>query len=265
MPARRVVASENVKDCRGRVAIERGPLVYCVEGADHNGHALDLILPEDAQLTPEHRADLLGGVTVLTGQGLTAFRDEAGQPKSQPAKITMIPYYAWCHRGPNEMNVWLPRSLEGSTPRPAPTLASQSRISASHHWQNDDPSALNDQVLPKSSIDHEISRFTWWDHRGTTEWVQYDFAAAAKIAGVEIYWFDDTGRGQCKVPKSWKLLYRDGEAWKEVNATGVYGTAKDQFNVVNFEPVEAKALRIEVQLQPDVSGGILEWRVTPAK
>lgn len=265
LPARRVVAHENIKDCQGRVAIERGPLVYCVEGADNDGHALHLILPEDAKLTPEHRADLLGGVTVLTGQGLAAVRDTAGQAKAQPAKLTMIPYYAWCHRGPNEMNVWLPRSLDGAMPLPTPTLASQSRISVSHCWQNNDPKALNDQILPRNSIDHDIPRFTWWDHRGTTEWAQYDFAAAAKVSGVEVYWFDDTGRGQCKVPKSWKVLYRDGEAWKDVKPAGEYGTARDQFNVANFEPVETNALRLEVQFQPEVSGGLLEWRVMPAK
>lgn len=265
MPARRVVAHEKVKDCVGRVAIERGPLVYCVEGADHEGRALQLMLPEEIQLAPEHHADLLGGVTVLTGQGQAAVCDAAGQVASQPVKLTMIPYYAWCHRGPNEMNVWLPRSMDGAVPLPTPTLATQSRISFSHHWPSDNLTALNDQVLPKSSLDHDVPRFTWWDHRGTSEWVQYDFAASARVAGVEVYWFDDTGRGQCRVPKSWKVLYSDGDAWKDVRPGGEYGTARDQFNGVNFEPVETKALRIEVQLQPDASGGILEWRLTPAK
>ena len=68
MPVRRVLAHENVVDDRGRVAIERGPIVYCVEGADHGGRVLNLVLPDDAQLTPEHRADLLGGVTVLVAK-----------------------------------------------------------------------------------------------------------------------------------------------------------------------------------------------------
>ncbi len=57
---------------------------------------------------------------------------------------------------------------------------------------------------------------TWWDHRGTTEWVQYDFAAPKKISSTEIYWFDDTGEGECRVPQSWRLLYKSGDAWVPV-------------------------------------------------
>ncbi len=101
-----------VEGNRGRVAIERGPIVYCVEGADHDGKVLDLYLPDEVALTPEHRPDLLGGVTVLTGEAERAHRADDGSVASQPAKLTMIPYYAWCHRGANEMAVWLPRSIE---------------------------------------------------------------------------------------------------------------------------------------------------------
>jgi hypothetical protein len=132
---------------------------------------------------------------------------------------------------------------------------------ASHCWQNDQVEALNDGVLPKNSIDHDIPRFTWWDHRGTVEWVQYDFAKPRSVSSVEVYWFDDTGIGACRVPASWRLLYRDGTEWKPVAATGAYGTARDAFNAVSFAPVTTSALRIEAQLQSEVSAGILEWRV----
>ena len=52
----------------------------------------------------------------------------------------------------------------------------------------------------RSSDDQEIPRFTWWDHRGTAEWVQYDFAKPTTVSTVSVYWFDDTGRGGCRVP-----------------------------------------------------------------
>jgi hypothetical protein len=64
------------------------------------------------------------------------------------------------------------------------------------------------------------------------------------------------------VPKSWKLLYRDGNAWKPVAAAGEFGTRPDAWNRVAFPTVQTTALRIEVQLQPEFSGGILEWRVS---
>jgi len=82
-----------------------------------------------------------------------------------------------------------------------------------------------------------------------------------KVSAVEVYWFDDTGVGQCRVPKSWRLEWHDGQTWKPVAPAGPYGVAKDKFNRVPFEPVTARQLRIVVTLQPEFSGGILEWRV----
>lgn len=261
MPIRRVLANEQVEFDRGRVAVERGPLVYCVEGADHDGTVLDVWLADDVALTPEHKSDLLGGVTVLEGETSGVYRSEDGTIRSRPKAITMIPYYAWCHRGANEMQVWLPRSANLAVVPPLPTIAGTSKATASHNWQSDAVGAMNDQIEPANSIDHSIPRFTWWDHRGTAEWVQYDFAKPAKVSKVEVYWFDDTGRGRCRIPQSWKLLYRDGKSWKPVETSVEFGTAKDRFVEVQFTPVETDALRIEAQMQPEFSGGILEWRV----
>jgi hypothetical protein len=261
MPVRRVLANEAVEDDRGRVAIERGPIVYCIEGADHDGRVLNVFLPDDATLRPEHRADLLGGVTVLEGTAEAACRNDRGEVASKPVALAMIPYYAWCHRGPNEMAVWLPRSAELAEVPPLPTIASTSRVSASHSWPPDGVAGLNDQVEPKSSIDHSIARLTWWDHRGTNEWVQYDFRKPARVSGVEIYWFDDTGRGQCRVPDSWQLLARQGDQWKPVEGASSLGVEKDKYNRVTFDPITTDGLQIQVRLQQKFSGGILEWRV----
>jgi hypothetical protein len=134
--------------------------------------------------------------------------------------------------------------------------------SASHCFGRDGVSAMNDQVEPKDSCDHTIPRFTWWDHRGTKEWAQYDLEEPRKVSAVEVYWFDDErAKRHCRVPKSWRLLYKDAGDWKPVAATGDFGTALDKFNRVEFEPVQATALRIEVELKPEFSGGILEWKV----
>ena len=102
MAVRRVVADERVVDDRGKVALERGPLVYCAEGADNAGAVLDLVLPDAAALTTKTRPDLFGGVTAIEARATT--RD--GRPKT----LTAIPYYAWSHRGAGEMAVWLPRT-----------------------------------------------------------------------------------------------------------------------------------------------------------
>ncbi len=93
LPVRRVMSHENIEDNRGRVAVERGPLVYCAEGIDNGGSALDLTLPDDAPLVVERDEGLLGGMTKICSGG-----------------VTLIPYYAWSHRGAGEMNVWLARA-----------------------------------------------------------------------------------------------------------------------------------------------------------
>ncbi len=101
MPIRRVIADDKVKDDIGKTALVRGPLVYCAEWVDNDNKVLDMVIPDNAKLQAEQKQDLLGGVTVITGNIL----DESGSER----KLTAIPYYAWSHRGPGEMAVWMPR------------------------------------------------------------------------------------------------------------------------------------------------------------
>ena len=145
----------------------------------------------------------------------------------------------------------------------APKVAQPSpyKITASHCFASDSIQAVGDGLEPASSADHDIPRLTFWDHRGTTEWVQYDFGAPKEVSTCGIYWFDDTGVGQCRVPKAWRLLCHADGQWKPVLDAAGAGVAKDAWNKKGFPPVRTTALRIEVDLQPGFSGGILEWRV----
>lgn len=144
---------------------------------------------------------------------------------------------------------------------PSKPKPSAYKASASHVFSGDTIEALGDDILPAQSNDQSVSRFTWWDHRGTTEWVQYDFDKPMTVKGVSLYWFDDEATGgHCRVPASWRVLSLQDGQWTPVTTT-VGGLAKDKFNPVTFTPVKTKALRIEVNLQPNFSGGILEWQV----
>jgi hypothetical protein len=157
--------------------------------------------------------------------------------------------------------VWLARTAAVAKAPPRPTIAGESVATASHCHGSDATGALNDGIEPASSGDQGIPRFTWWDHRGTKEWVQYDFAKPARVSSVSVYWFDDTGRGQCRVPATWRLLERKGDDWVPVYGADAFGVAKDAWNIVRFPATEAVALRIEVALREKYSGGILEWKV----
>jgi len=265
MPVRRVRANPLVEADRGRVALQRGPVVYCLEGVDNAGRVLSMAFPPTAPVAAEHRPDLLGGVTVLTGRALARtpadwngalYKSDAG---FEEVEFTAVPYCVWDNREPGPMVVWLPESVSMAENPPVPTLANQSAASATH--VEGELSALSDGIEPAGSNDQSIPRFTWWDHKGTTEWVQYEFKQPSEVRVVEVYWFDDTGVGQCRVPAEWRVQWNDGENWRPVESRGPCGVAADTFNRAEFKPVTAHALRLVVKLQDEFSGGILEWKV----
>lgn len=101
MPVRRVLAHEAVEADRGRVAIERGPLVYCAEGADNPFDVLTTRIPADCSFTVTKRPDLLGGIVTVS----TIAQLEDGRE----VPLVLIPYYSWCNRGANLMEVWFKR------------------------------------------------------------------------------------------------------------------------------------------------------------
>jgi hypothetical protein len=270
MEVQRIEANPRVEADRGRVALRRGPIVYCFEACDNDGRVRNIILDRDPQFKTEHRPDLLGGTTVITA----AARGDR--------QVTAVPYYAWDHRQPGEMAVWvrqdgktrspdvddpawedkLYRPLDPATLGPSEPIDPIETVYATASHANDSVGALNDRREPKNSCDHDIPRFTWWDHKGTAEWVQYEFDDPVKLSAVEVYWFDDQRLNRhCRAPQSWKLLYKQGDAWKPVSGASGFGTEIDRYNRTTFDPVETTALRIEVQLQGPWSGGILEWKV----
>jgi len=140
-------------------------------------------------------------------------------------------------------------------------LPPEPKIRASWVHGGDTVDAVHDGILPRSSGDQNIPRFTWWDRRGSEEWIESRFDEPREVKAVEVYWFDDTGQGSCRVPQSWRLETWDGERWEQVKAKGEFGVAKDTFNRVAIEPITTSRLRIVVQLGEGVSGGILEWRI----
>lgn len=159
------------------------------------------------------------------------------------------------------MQVWTPTTSALAT---RPTIASLATPTASHCFANDTVAAMNDGVTPGNSTDETRRRFTWWDRKGTGEWAQYDFDRPRMVGSVGVYWWDDTRLGRhCAAPTSWRLLFRKPDGtWEPVRARGEFGTKLDMFNTVEFDPVETSALRIEAKLRPNLSAGILQWRVS---
>jgi len=116
-------------------------------------------------------------------------------------------------------------------------------------------------VTPMHSGDGSVLRMHWWarDRLGKPQWIQYDLPAAASVDGVEVYWHDD-GSG-IRLPKSWRVTYRDGEKWTAVANTTPYEIVADRMNRVKFAAVRSRAWRLEVQSHEGKVAGLYEWRV----
>jgi DUF1680 family protein len=208
-------------------------------------------LQAKAKRIPEWRSDYLELVGLL--------QDSPAKSKEPTEDITLIPMGAARLRiasfpligaGP-DAHQWV-----------VPPEALPLKVSASHCYEGDTVRAVADGRIPNNSNDHTIPRFTWYDHKGTKEWVQREFDEARKVSKVEVYWFDDSpGNGACRTPQSWRLLYRKDGQWHEVDHPSGYSVALDKFNVTTFDEVETDALRIEVNLRDKFSSGILEWLV----
>ncbi|GAB3573215.1 glycoside hydrolase family 127 protein [Hymenobacter daeguensis] len=112
MEVRRVVANPHVKADLGKVALQRGPLMYCAEWPDNQGRAANLLVPASARFTATYQPTLLNGVTTLTATVPAVQVDEAaGTIQTVPQTLTAIPYYAWANRGKGEMTVWFPAKV----------------------------------------------------------------------------------------------------------------------------------------------------------
>ena len=117
MPVRTVKANHRVVDDRGRVAIERGPLVYCAEGVDNADYNLfDFLMPRqprfqvvDCQINGLR--DIRFNVKAIEVKGQAVEQNDLGEAAVKTATLTMIPYYAWNHRGPGLMEVWMPQTI----------------------------------------------------------------------------------------------------------------------------------------------------------
>jgi DUF1680 family protein len=259
MPVRRIAAHENVEADRSRVALQRGPIVYAAEWPDNpNGKVRNIVLPDAATLTSEFRPNLLRGVQVIKGRAYGLAYDAKGSVTKTEQDLIAIPYAMWANRGRGQMIVWLAATDVVARPTPWPTAATTATVTTSPARRN--PRAINDGDDPRSS-DDPTSYFDWWPQRGTAEWVEYTLEKPTAVSEVEIYWFDDTGRGQVRVPASWRLFFRDGDAWKPVTTTDAFGVEKDRYNKLTFSPVTTTALRVEVTAQPQWSVGIQEWKV----
>jgi hypothetical protein len=260
MAIRRVYSHPKVFAHQGRVAIVRGPIVYCLESNDNSIPVQKIVIPGGAALAASYDGALLGGVTKISGTGLNA--DSGG-----PAGFTMIPYGVWDNRSYDSslMTVMVPETAGASQVLPDKGRVGNATVTYSFKNGGDTETAVNDGILPNPDP-NAIPRFTWWSHQGTQEWIQFDLPEALTVGRSDILWYEDASQGGgCDFPQSFSHEYWTGSSWQPLQLLHDYMNMIDlyggHFTIVRFAPVTTTKVRLKVQLKPGKSGGILEWRL----
>jgi len=273
MDVRQIEANPNAEDDLGRLAVQRGPIVYCLEGVDQKDSIVfNKIIPQGTVFTTSFEKDLLGGVMTLQATAQEIQKDST----LTDVAVKLIPYSTWDNRGANQMEVWIAADKQAARITPEPTIASRAHslifrapiqkdapVSASEEewaW------GVNDQWEPKRSSDTSKPYHYWWLQYGKPVTISYQFDKPETITSTSVYWLDfDHYDGNFRVPESWRLYYKNArDRWEEVRLASdqeTYGVAKDCYNTVRFQPVTTTAIQIVAQLQKGESGGIIEWKV----
>jgi DUF1680 family protein len=264
MPVRQLEAHPLVKENLGRLAVQRGPIVYCIEQVDNDVAVDEIVIPRGAKFKVSRQRNLQDVVSVTTADAeQMQFPNWTGslyKPLGGAHKVsaTLIPYGYWNNRAPGKMLVWIP-----SAPIPPNSFGPESHaeVNVSFANANSSPKGINDGVEPHSSGEQPAALCHFWPHKGGEEWVQYSWKGPQKVSGVQVYWFDDTGRGECRLPKSWKVQTLKQGKWVNVAMQNA-PMALDKWCEAAFStPLVTTALRLLVAQQDGWASGIHEWKV----
>lgn len=259
MAPRLVKANNKVEADRGRVSVERGPIVYCAEWADNDFKILTTLLPDNPSFDVVDKPELLYGIKELKTKAQSLTYDSDGLLQTKNEALTLIPYYAWAHRGTGDMTVWLPQEVNASRPQKQSSIVGKIKIDASQPEKT--LYCINDGVLPQNENDRSVLHYNLRNNN-SPEWITYEFETPQQISSSSVYWFDDAPWGGTRIPKSWKIYYKDDSGqWKDVENTSDYPIIKGMNNKVTFEPITTKSMKLEVLLPEKTHAGIYQWSV----
>ncbi len=268
MPVRYSDARDEVKANRNRLAVTRGPLVYCAEQADNGNEKVQRFYISEPSDSGKVSTDvvqdgLLKGISVASVPGR-----EVTDDGTRVATIKMIPYYAWNNRGEDSMIIWIPRTKELAAEGMISNLLTQTdhgAVLASHTHEGDTVAAIVDGKLPNSSSDRASPRWTSLPFKNRRQDISFTFPATRKVRSVSVYWYGDES-GEVRLPREWWVDYKDGEEddWKRMNkyVTDFYGLEPNTFNFVRpAATLSCDAICISVLPQVGYCMGIHEIQI----
>jgi len=268
MPIRYNTAIYQVKANRDRIALTRGPLVYCAEQADNGGEKVQrFFIPEPAG-PDEIRTDviedgLLEGIVRVSVPAMEVVGDS-----SKASTVRLVPYYAWNNRGEQSMVVWMPRNEKLARENMKSNLLARSsygEVLATHTFDEDTVAAVVDGKVPEKSADQRQPRWTSLPFNNRGQNIIIEFEETKKVGQIAIYWYENPGSGKVKLPRGWWVDYRLGNGdWTRMKkyVTDSYGLERDKFNVVRPDAtLRCDAVSIRILPQVGFCMGVHEIQV----
>lgn len=275
MPVRYSTAIEQVKANRDRIAITRGPLVYCAEQRDNpaskkSGERADIVqrffVPQPADAadvqTETIEGSMLRGIPRVSVPAMEIAGDSV-----RASTVKLIPYYAWNNRGEESMIVWLPRNESLARRHMVSnqlTSSDYGKVEATHTHEDDSVAAVVDGRVPAASDDQDLPRWTSLPFKNRGENIIFKFKRPRTVGSVAVYWYEESGGDGEKVrlPRDWWIDYRaDTGEWTRMKkyVTDDYGLERDKFNVVRpAAPLACDAVRIRILPQVGYCMGVHE-------
>ncbi|BDD08023.1 hypothetical protein FUAX_04550 [Fulvitalea axinellae] len=259
MEARYTKAIEKVEADRDRLAVTRGPLVYCAEGAD-NEKAVQAYAFGKRPDKGAKKSETINEGPLRNVERITVPARQISADGVTASELNMVPYYAWNNRGKGSMIVWVPNKDEvamrfvGKNPEKGIKT-----IKASYTHSHDAVYAAIDGKIGEKSSDESISRWTSWNKKGQKQWLELELEKSREIRSVGVFWFDDA-KG-VRLPAEWSVEYRVNGEWKpfKLYVTDAYNLFKDQYNIVHpANRLKCDAIRINMTPRKDSAVGVLE-------
>ena len=263
MPVRYSKAIDQVEANRDRIAITRGPLVYCAEQADNpaasrTDERADIVqrffIPEPAD-PAEIETDVVDEGLLKDVVRVSVPAMEVTDDSVTPSTLKLIPYYAWNNRGEESMIVWLPRKESMARRHMISnqlSSAAYGRVEATHTHEGDAVAAVVDGCVPDTSDDQNQPRWTGLPFKNRGQNILFHFNRPRTVGSIAIYWYEETeGEGEkVRLPRNWWVEYRvDNGEWTRMKTyiTDDYGLERDKFNVVRpTAPLECDAISIRI-------------------
>ncbi len=289
MEVRKTEADPNVTTNTGRIALQRGPIVYSLERAGNaqlnpeieDFDPINVVIPRNAKFKATYNKDLLKGVVELTGEAKYSAYGEL-----LPVKLQAVPYYAWNNRGDDaeytpgleepknnssRMLIWTmaDKAIEKEVSGAADDAGPEAKVSSDKVYGSGRIEGVQDSSFePTSSGGHGYAGWSNWTvpRDDTEHWLEYKWDRDITTKELQVYWFENDPWD--RRPGSLKVQYLDGEEWKDAKMLTEYKgnlDKLDQYNVVEIEPVTTKGLRlvmtVNLEKEETQSIGVYRWKV----